>query len=809
MKKHFVIILLLCSELLTFSQKMVFKAAQTSSVKNNIDSTVVMAINNAFKQYNLYYLDGNSINEFVRNKKQVDFRVELDNTFSWDITLQLHDMRSPDHKLIVRTENGDEIYPETPAETYLGWANYSADQQVRFSIHDGFLRGFIVQNQEELFIEPVNYFLKDAPQGLYILYKASDFIRESEISCGIKEVTGTIQKLKTEETIRSASCAMTDLAIASDYLFFKEMGTVAKANKEILDVLNMVEAKYMEPSVGIGYNLVATYIVSTNTGDPWDASTDAYTLLTSFKNWGNGGGFGTNVTYDLANLWTSRDLQAFGNTGVIGIGATRPDGNFGVICTPDRYCLMEHSFSVGSAGNWVDQTHECGHTWGAIHTIANSTYIMSPSIGPANQTWDQGNITAILAHKNSRTCLVSSCSKGPIADFSANVLTSCDGIVKFSDLTVNNPSSWSWNFGDGSTSTQQNPTHTYSTNGTYTVKLIVTNSVGSDTLTKFSFVQVQKSTPPATTDSLRCGPGKIVLSASGSNNGTLNWYTSQAGGSPVNTGSSYTVNISTNTTYYVSEIVSPPQKNTGKPDNLTGGGYFSSSLRRMYFDVLTPCTLKTVKVYTDSAGSRTIEILNNNGQTIQSKTVNIPNAPNGTIITLDMPLSPGTDYAIKLAPNSGQRLYRNNAGPYSFPYTIPGVISITNTDATPPNAQNYYYWFYEWVIQEPSCVSPMASVTGKVDVCTGINDLILENSLEIFPNPGPGKFRLSFESVGIEKATMEIHNMLGQKIYTEIVSGSNGKYSEDIDISKYAKGIYILKINYSEGKEAFRKLIIR
>lgn len=53
--------------------------------------------------------------------------------------------------------------------------------------------------------------------------------------------------------------------------------------------------------------------------------------------------------------------------------------------------------------------------------------------------------------------------------------------VDFTDLTGGSNTAWSWDFGDGGTSSLQNPSHTYAANGTYTVCLIVTNSCGSDT----------------------------------------------------------------------------------------------------------------------------------------------------------------------------------------------------------------------------------------------------------------------------------------------------------------------------------------
>ena len=52
--------------------------------------------------------------------------------------------------------------------------------------------------------------------------------------------------------------------------------------------------------------------------------------------------------------------------------------------------------------------------------------------------------------------------------------------VRFTDTSTGDPTSWSWDFGDGVTSTEQNPVHTYTTPGTYTATLTVTNAVGSD-----------------------------------------------------------------------------------------------------------------------------------------------------------------------------------------------------------------------------------------------------------------------------------------------------------------------------------------
>jgi PKD repeat protein len=69
--------------------------------------------------------------------------------------------------------------------------------------------------------------------------------------------------------------------------------------------------------------------------------------------------------------------------------------------------------------------------------------------------------------------------------------------VFFLDLSQGNPSSRLWDFGDGSTSTDRFPTHTYVDPGRYTVKLTVSNSGGSDTMTRVNYVTVRGTRPPS------------------------------------------------------------------------------------------------------------------------------------------------------------------------------------------------------------------------------------------------------------------------------------------------------------------------
>jgi PKD repeat protein len=79
----------------------------------------------------------------------------------------------------------------------------------------------------------------------------------------------------------------------------------------------------------------------------------------------------------------------------------------------------------------------------------------------------------------------------PTANFSANVLSGTAPLaVQFVDASTNSPTSWAWNFGDGATSTAQNPSHTYSAVGQYNVTLTATNANGSDGETKNQYITV-------------------------------------------------------------------------------------------------------------------------------------------------------------------------------------------------------------------------------------------------------------------------------------------------------------------------------
>lgn len=130
------------------------------------------------------------------------------------------------------------------------------------------------------------------------------------------------------------------------------------------------------------------------------------------------------------------------------------------------------------------------------YSFSNTTTGLATSwswdFGDSNTSTQQNPSHTYAAAGTYNVCLIATSSCGadticqqltvcavPVAAYSSSTSA---GTVNFTDMTTNNPTSWSWDFGDSNTSTQQNPSHTYTADGTYTVCLIANTGCGADTV---------------------------------------------------------------------------------------------------------------------------------------------------------------------------------------------------------------------------------------------------------------------------------------------------------------------------------------
>jgi gliding motility-associated-like protein len=121
---------------------------------------------------------------------------------------------------------------------------------------------------------------------------------------------------------------------------------------------------------------------------------------------------------------------------------------------------------------------------------------LSSSQSPSH-TYDQAGVYTVKLINNYGNCIDSvtrqiTVGAKPVVDFSALNSASCKApfSVEFRDLTAN-ATAWRWDFGDGTTSTEKNPTHLYTNLGEYDISLTATFNGGcQNTITKPIFIQV-------------------------------------------------------------------------------------------------------------------------------------------------------------------------------------------------------------------------------------------------------------------------------------------------------------------------------
>lgn len=298
----------------------------------------------------------------------------------------------------------------------------------------------------------------------------------------------------------------------------------------------------------------------------------------------------------------------------------------------------------------------------------------------------------------------------PVANFSSTGSLPCTlpYTVNFANTSYG-ADTYVWDFGDGSAvSTATNPTHNYTVNGTYNVKLKSTSTCASspDSITKNAYIVVNAPSVPTGTDDVRCGPGTVNLNASGS--GQMYWYASPTTtGTPVFVGNTYAPTLTNTTTYYVVNTFTNPTVFGGPSSPTIGtGANYPGNTAYDSLAVIQPCILKSVMVQAATTASRTIQLRNKMNTVLQSTVVLIPAGI--STVAVNFTLTPGYGYRLGLGSGTAS-LYRNNGG-VSYPYNIGGMVNITGSSQGP----NYHFYFYNWELQPGDCQSGATAVTGTI-----------------------------------------------------------------------------------------------
>jgi flagellin-like protein len=128
------------------------------------------------------------------------------------------------------------------------------------------------------------------------------------------------------------------------------------------------------------------------------------------------------------------------------------------------------------------------------------------------------------SNTQSRPSYITVSPAGPVANFVGNPLSGPVPLtVYFTDISTGTPTSWYWEFGDGTTDTSQNPSHIYPFTGLYMVNLTATNAGGSNKTSKSGYISTSLSGPMVTAISpnisLQATPVSVTVAGTGFLNG--------------------------------------------------------------------------------------------------------------------------------------------------------------------------------------------------------------------------------------------------------------------------------------------------
>ncbi len=390
---------------------------------------------------------------------------------------------------------------------------------------------------------------------------------------------------------------------------------------------------------------------------------------------------------------------------------------------------------------------------------------------------------ALQAANCSSTCTETT----PVADFSGSP-TSGDAplLVAFTDLSTNNPSSWSWDFGDGGTSTAQNPSYTYDVAGTYTVSLTASNCAGSNIVTKTGYITV--SEPPCTetipvadfSGSPTSGDAPLTVTFTDlSTNNPSSWsWDFGDGGTSTAQNPSYTYSAAG--TYTVA---------------LTAGNCAGSNT-----------VTKTDYITVTQSQQQEMHVQN---ITLTRQAAGGPNRVAVATVTVydqaGLPVSGATVYGVFNAPNTSTKTGVTNSS---------GIATIQSDKTRTPPAD----WCFEvtditatgYVYNSTANLVIYACESGWVYKIGNPTILPTEMALSNHPNPFNPTTTIGFALTQDTHARLDIFNIAGQKVATLVDEYlTAGEYSVEWDGRHVASGIYLYRLSTLESSQTKKMVLMK
>jgi len=548
-----------------------------------------------------------------------------------------------------------------------------------------------------------------------------------------------------------------------------------------------------------------TRLETNSLGGGWvssiDVGADDNQLLVTYSN------YGTISVYETTNggtTWNNKE----GNL---------PD-------MPIRYAIYNPNdrnkvLAATELGVWTTDNFQPGTsaapTWGVSNTNLANTRCDMLKYRPAD-----GMIVVATHGRGLFTSNVFTSTT--VADFAVETRSSCSGSItaSFADGSLNPNNSWAWDIDNNGTTdyTTQNPTHTYSTPGLYSVKLTVNNGTVTTTKEKYILVMGSEPTPgPACPPNSNAGNGGDIgityfglgniSSSTPSNDGNFNNYACQQWTSLL-ANTSYTVTIKTgvynpegakvyidynnNGTFDVGEEIASFPVNTAGMRSAT----FSTPSTGLIYD--TPLRLRAVSRFNLMPTSATnigtygqaedYTVYFKNPIVLPITLTNFEAKCNDNAINLNWQTSSETNNDYFNLEKSKDGLSFEEIGKIKGAGNSISTLNYSFVDESPlPNA---YYRLKQTDFEGKYSYSNVIST----NCMNGI-------SINAFPNPTRGTFTVN--GFG-ENAVLTVYNAQKQQVYKANVKDSNAQ----IDISNQPAGTYFIHLLIN-SKVVVEKMVIK
>lgn len=360
----------------------------------------------------------------------------------------------------------------------------------------------------------------------------------------------------------------------------------------------------------------------------------------------------------------------------------------------------------------------------------------------------------------------------------------CDG----ESVMLSLPSAFSylWSTGESTQSIAATTTGEYYAE----VESFCKNLVSDTVVLEFLIPEV-----PVTTNDTFLPGESAFLSATGDH---VKWYADPFGNFQIGNGNIFQLDnlIDTVTIYARNSVFIDGDDFQVGPTQHEGLTKYNSAIFNggQLFDVLEPIILHQISVYTDSAGTRSIDI--NNGVDFFYE-FHVDLEPGLTVIDLDVEL-PVDRYTITTNTDINNQVFGTNS-PYLwrssenvvYPYEIQNVVSIYNSNF----GEDFYYYFYDWKITTlaKECSSETVPATAVLDLGTATHQATeADQVFSIVPNPTDGLIQLTLKTEGT--CDVEILRMDGVRVLRQLNIAAQDNTIQ-IDMSAYPSGVYLISVN--------------